>query len=516
MKIPVDRFVGFNPFQNIQAPQNLLIIAPDAFMQALQPLVEHKNRTYMPAIAVSISSLKPFFAGADDPEVIKNAIRYAHENLGTQYVMLVGDATFFPVRYMFIHVPPGPPALGTPGYGGDPSVAIPVAPDGIWHLSDLYYANLYHHGGTYPNFTTLTPDNWDSNGNGLYNEFSWIAQNQPAPNELTTGNPDNVDGYADVAVGRIPAHSAADVTTYVNKVILYEGPAGAPAPSSVNFTFVADHEYTTGDTMTTGMVANSGISGQANFNALAYLLIEDYVGAGGIPSGLPSPGPLVPVVPPAAPWQSAQPANVSSYASQSAWVSYVGHGGPHAWGYYGAFGESNVDQVGPTTALPVVFAAGCQTGQFAVNLPWGITYQDTSGTRHLLQSVPETMSGQTGPAIQDLITGQQWGTGCAPPAGCLPLPMNPPVPNPYSLDQGPDPCFSYPWLISSAPGGGIVYFGESCVAVDQMGVELETYILQGYAATAGPVLGDICIDPASRHTGQTTGMTQALGGMFIR
>jgi len=461
-------FAGFNPFLNVQAPKNLIIIAPDVFMQAVQPLVKHKNKTSMPTIAVSISSLKPFFTGVDDPETIKNAVRYAHENLGTQYVMLVGDATFFPVRYMFIHVPPppGPPTLGTPGYGGDPNIAIPVTPDGIWHLSDLYYANLYHHDGTYPNFTALTPDNWDANGNGLYNEFSWGAPaGQPLPNELTTSNPDKVDAYVDVAVGRIPAHSAADVTAYVNKIIEYEGTVASPI---VAFTFVADHQYPTADTLTTGMVSKSGIADQPAFNALAYLLIDD---AGGPP--------------PTAPWQSAQPATVSNYASQSAWVSYVGHGAPHQWG--SAFGDPNVAQVKGT--WPVVFAAGCQTGQFVANPPWSGPYLDVSGTTRNFQSVPDTMSGENGPAIQDLSTGQQWGTGCNPAASCLPIPMSVPKPNPYDLDRGPNVCFSYPWLIS--PSGGIAYFGESCVASDQMGVELQTYMLQGYTGSPLPILGDL-------------------------
>jgi hypothetical protein len=91
-----------NPFY-ASGPANMVIIAPDDFMTALQPLVDHKNATGVSTIAVSISSLSPFFQGVDDQETIKNAIRYAHEVLGTQDVMLAGDASKFPVRYQFMH-----------------------------------------------------------------------------------------------------------------------------------------------------------------------------------------------------------------------------------------------------------------------------------------------------------------------------------------------------------------------------------------------------------------------------
>ena len=71
-------------------------------MTALQPLVTHKNATGMPTIAVSISQMTNYFRGLDDPEKIKRGIQYAHEHLGTQYVMLVGDAHWFPVRFIFL------------------------------------------------------------------------------------------------------------------------------------------------------------------------------------------------------------------------------------------------------------------------------------------------------------------------------------------------------------------------------------------------------------------------------
>src|ERR1700689_3116747 len=85
----------------VTGPRSLLIIAPDEFMAALEPLVAHKNSTGMPTVAVSIAQLTSRFPGVDDPEKIKRGIQYAHEHLGAQYVMLVGDAHWFPVRFTF-------------------------------------------------------------------------------------------------------------------------------------------------------------------------------------------------------------------------------------------------------------------------------------------------------------------------------------------------------------------------------------------------------------------------------
>jgi Peptidase family C25 len=69
----------------MSAPQRLLIVAPDEFIPALQPRVQHKNQSGMASIAFSISTLAAFFQGVDDPESIKKATQYAHENLSTQY-----------------------------------------------------------------------------------------------------------------------------------------------------------------------------------------------------------------------------------------------------------------------------------------------------------------------------------------------------------------------------------------------------------------------------------------------
>src|ERR1700728_2505841 len=109
-------------------PRPFLIIAPDEFMAALQPLVDHKNSTGMPTVAVSIAQLTSRFPGVDDPEKIKRGIQYAHEHLGTQYVMLVGDAHWLPVRFTFFKNF----SRGYPNHPDGPTIPV----DGVYFPND--------------------------------------------------------------------------------------------------------------------------------------------------------------------------------------------------------------------------------------------------------------------------------------------------------------------------------------------------------------------------------------------
>jgi hypothetical protein len=196
-----------NPFASVTGPITLLILAPEIFMPALAPLVQHKNQTGMPAAAISVESITAYFAGPDIPEQIKRAIQFAYEKLSTKYVMLVGDAQNFPVRYWF--------AQSTVYYlSPNDTVTIPCDAPGNFIQSDLYYASLYHHTGVYPQLVAGAFDNWDKNGNGLYNESSISWPYKPAQ-EPPTYNPDGVDGYPDLAVGRVPAGTEQNVIDYV-------------------------------------------------------------------------------------------------------------------------------------------------------------------------------------------------------------------------------------------------------------------------------------------------------------
>jgi hypothetical protein len=50
-----------------------------------------------------------------------------------------------------------------------------------------------------------------------------------------------VDGYPDVAVGRVPAHTLQELGVYLDKVVAYEAAADVRGPRP--FLFLADGNY---------------------------------------------------------------------------------------------------------------------------------------------------------------------------------------------------------------------------------------------------------------------------------
>jgi hypothetical protein len=79
----------------------LLILAPDEFIDELQPLKRFKDATGRPTLLISLSQVygDSLFNGADDPERIKKCIAYHAQHSGVQHVILVGDVDKFPVRW---------------------------------------------------------------------------------------------------------------------------------------------------------------------------------------------------------------------------------------------------------------------------------------------------------------------------------------------------------------------------------------------------------------------------------
>jgi hypothetical protein len=392
----------------------------------------------MPTVVVSIARLTSSFLGVDDPEKIKRGIQYAHEHLSTRYVMLVGDAHWFPVRYLFMK------DLSTNYPNHNPPATMPL--DGTYVPSDLYYANLYHHRIDRSPGVTVSPgpfDDWDAARTGHYNEGTWVDPTNP--------NPDRVDGYPDVAVARLTAHSAADVSNYVNKIIWYE----TQRPDRLLFTFVADKLYPN------STAAIETVLAKAHFNpTAAFLLINN---------------PATSPVPPR--WVNASSAEVANKATASTWLSYLGHGSQQGWNGRD-FGGNLVRQTASNSALPVVFAAGCLTGRFAHEAPLDGEYVDVTGARHRFALAPGADPDKpTAAAFVDNVSRRTWGVNCA---GCNPTPLVAPKPNPYDFDRG-NLNFAYPWLISYPQGGAIAYFGEVGTMEDWMAAELESYMLADYA-----------------------------------
>jgi hypothetical protein len=169
---------------------DLVIITPEKFSEALQPLVTHKISKGMTTKLVTRDDIcnSIFFPaqGRDCAEEMKYFIKNAFDQWGTDYVLLVGgrnggvtqEKWWLPVRYSL---------LNDDGEGS--------------YLTDLYFADLYDSNGSF--------SSWDSNNNSIFAEW-------------TTTSKDVLDMYPEVYVGRLPCTSVSQVKTMVQKIITYE------------------------------------------------------------------------------------------------------------------------------------------------------------------------------------------------------------------------------------------------------------------------------------------------------
>lgn len=396
----------------------LLIIAPDDFMDEVQPLKRFKDASGRPTILRSLTQIYSSFPGADQAEKVKYAIEHYTSVYGIQYVMLVGDIDRFPARWRW---------WGLPGQEG-------------WGITDLYYADLYEHG-------TTVFDDWDANDNGLYAEIEF------APDGMI--NNDQIDILPDVAVGRIPGSTAAEVAAYVNKVIAYELKT---IPTSAWFKRAALY---TG----TWFNANDLKDTLGNFLATkGFSLIKRYTDW---------TNPLNPQPP------AGVPDVISADLNNGVgFVNYLGHGNSSGWACLD-FYSPVLNNLTNTDMLPVVFAGACDTGMFAW-LARLHPYIDTAGVTHC-----GTANGET------LDPGPYPHTALPRPApvqsGTIPCPG--PLCTTCQLDP---PCFAESILLGNPVGstGAVAYLGERSGGRHWV-TALDTYFFHAYHTQDIVVLGDM-------------------------
>lgn len=196
-------------FDQVEDENDLIIIAPEEFSNALQPLITHKNSIGIQTFLKTTSAIYEEYDGVDVAEEIKLFIKDSVETKGTEYVLLVGGLKsvvyakpkdnfnlgssdwYVPVRYTNMYDDPAFPLASSSIF--DPGV-----------ISDLYYADLYRAGGEFAD--------WDPNNDGVF-----AALGKP-----DVDDDENLDFYPDVALSRLACRSVEEVNTVVDKIITYE------------------------------------------------------------------------------------------------------------------------------------------------------------------------------------------------------------------------------------------------------------------------------------------------------
>lgn len=169
---------------------DLLILCPDSFVSSLLPLKTHKENYEVMTKIISLSEVYSQMQdiGRDDAENIKYFIKYAIEQWGISYVLLVGDFRKMPIRY--VENQDVQKGFQEPRF-----------------ISEVYYADIYDSNGDF--------SSWDTDGDGVYGE--WIDDGV-----ATAAEDQPIDLYPDVAVGRLACMNKYEVKIMVEKIISYE------------------------------------------------------------------------------------------------------------------------------------------------------------------------------------------------------------------------------------------------------------------------------------------------------
>lgn len=430
---------------------DLLIVAPFAFADLFEEYRASKLSQGIQSHLIAFHAGQPGaggvlddFRGFDDPERIKRAIEYAHRIHRAKYVLLVGDASLLPIRWRYIREADSPRIGAWAGWH-----------DGTYRPSELYYASLYHHDRD----GSRIFDDWDANRNHRYNEQQWGG-----PPLAVTYNPDHVDGYPDIAVGRIPAHNREEVQIYLRKVVIYEASASRTV-SHKTFGFLADNNYEGGDEYCdeTKSALPKGFTDStpsALFNATSKTRLR--------------PG-----------WLRSDDTTLLRFAKSCFWISYVGHGESTAWEVPHAKFQ-DIKELKNGSNYPIVFASSCDTGSIAGNPPFG-PYQDAEGNFrhfHYNKQAPSEKQIDERDAKGKVLT-------------YIRKPLSVPPPGPYDRPTAHNRTFACAWLFNP-DGGAIAYFGEAVVCEDDKGRDLQKNVFASLRSPARTI-GDVWLSGQQKY-----------------
>ncbi|MHA1368982.1 MAG: C25 family cysteine peptidase [Promethearchaeota archaeon] len=324
--IPINESIIFPSNKTWKNPLvKCLIITSDELKDSLEPLAELKTSrgTFTKILTTQEIYANATFTsnGSDGPAYIRNAIKYYHDNFGTEYVILGGDVNIVPTRYTYN---PDFPDGETTYYSGFYAYNKPT---------DHYYANL---NGT-----------WDEDGDGIFGEM----------NIYNEDNQDEVDWDTEVYVGRLPINDVSEANTVVNKIIRYE--LDPPDGSWYNTAILG------------GAVSQFSTSGNSAVDEaeLSEFIIDHYLNAMNNKRLYYCSNSYTPPSNYTVLTRTALSEAVSNGASL---VNLAGHGDPTSFGGRESFGysrymtvdsASNLDNNG---SFPLIYIYSCSSGAFDI------------------------------------------------------------------------------------------------------------------------------------------------------
>jgi len=296
-----------------------VVLAPAEWRAALEPLAAARAGTF----AVELTALEDVLAseaGADAPERLKRHLWRAWKERHATHALLVGDADVFPVRFMTLDRCTEP-AFHT-----------------AFYPSDLYYADVAEADGSF--------DDWNAEREGHHARY--FGEVRGECNKDTRIDFDRVSYVPELAVGRFPVSTRAELEAVVAKTIAWKATAGPAGALLVH--------------------ADGWIDERARVEGFARTLAS-----GGFAPELQLYGSGTPEAP------VPTPATVLAGLRRAPLVAYhLGHGSEEAW--HDCLGTAERDAL--AGERPLVFVSvGCSTAHFVVEPPYQ-TYLDADGLLH--------------------------------------------------------------------------------------------------------------------------------------
>ncbi len=178
---------------NTRAGDNkYVIVTGNSYSSYFASFAEFKTKQGYNVLIKTTNDIYSEYSGVDNQEKIRNFIKYAYQNLGTEYVLLGGDVEIVPHRGFYGSV------NSTSGLIEDYDIP-----------ADLYYAALDRVGsGTGPDWNVDNDNKWGENSEADY--------------------------FAEICVGRISADIGSEFTAALNKQMMYQqSPVGSDLEKAI-------------------------------------------------------------------------------------------------------------------------------------------------------------------------------------------------------------------------------------------------------------------------------------------
>ncbi len=305
----------------------LLVIAPNSLHPALQEFIAHKQKL-LPTELRSLEGILNASPGVDDPERLKRFLYDEWHRRGLGYALLVGDVDVMPVRYMVL------------------DRVTPAAFDYSFYPSDLYYSDLAKPDGSF--------DDWNARKESFH--AGYFGEVRGEKNKGDPINFDQIDYRPEIAVGRWPVSTPAEVSLVAAKTVAYERRVLANSSPHLR------------------QAAFFAVGGWVDSRAFMDRLAARLTNTWHIEKRYYSEGASQPAAPP--------PDHTQLRALMNGGLAlavHTGHGQADAWEQ--CFSLTDLDSLTNAAALPVVISAGCSTAYFAPLAPYG-AYVDVNGQEH--------------------------------------------------------------------------------------------------------------------------------------